>query len=278
MRDRSVSGWSELNELLYERSLNNEIRRFRSNFVFRGLRDSHWNLETSLMRLGENVALELRMLRHFQKYAYSHRDIGDSLWHWLAVAQHHGLPTRLLDWTYSPFVAAHFATEDSSDMEKDGAIWCVDTNAVAGFLPAGFQKVLDEEKARAFTAGMLDSLVPDLEALNRLGCREPLVLFFDPPSLDDRVVNQHALFSVATDPRLALQDWLHSRPPREPEWFHRIIIPAERKWEIRDKLDQANISERMLFPGLDGVARYLKRHYSPGPKLTVPRQKNAAVE
>jgi hypothetical protein len=64
---------------------------------------------------------------------------------------------------------------------------------------------------------------------------------------------------VISDPTVALDDWLASRPAL---WF-KILIPAALKWEIRDKLDPSNITERVLFPGLEGLTAWLKRHYSP---------------
>jgi hypothetical protein len=56
-----------------------------------------------------------------------------------------------------------------------------------------------------------------------------------------------------------LDRWLEGRTGL----WKRIVIPAELKWVVRDKLDQANVPERVLFPGLDGLSRWLKRHYTP---------------
>ena len=58
---------------------------------------------------------------------------------------------------------------------------------------------------------------------------------------------------------MALDDWLAG----QPQLYRRVIIPARLKWEIRDKLDQSNITERVLFPGLEGLTAWLKRQYSP---------------
>ena len=48
-----------------------------------------------------------------------------------------------------------------------------------------------------------------------------------------------------------------------PEVWRRIVIQASLRWEVRDKLDQANITERVLYPGLDGLCRWLARYYTP---------------
>ena len=60
-----------------------------------------------------------------------------------------------------------------------------------------------------------------------------------------------------SNPNINLEDWVVNQDIRN----FKIIIPKELKWEIRDKLDQSNINERTLFPGLDGLATWLKRHY-----------------
>ncbi len=259
MEDIVVSSWNELNERLYEGAWQEPLRRFRSNLAFRGMAHASYDLRTSLMRLGgEYDNLESHLLRNFRKYAHADAVAHDSIWNWLALAQHHGLPTRLLDWTYSPFVALHVATEDPSRFHLDGVVWTVDFVQTNEYLPAKLKKVLREEGSNVFTEEMLTRVAASLQDFDRLA-RTPFVVFFEPPSLDQRIVNQYALFSLISDPKALLDDWL----ARHPQLFRRIVIPASLKWEVRDKLDQANITERVLFPGLDGLSRWLKRHYSP---------------
>jgi hypothetical protein len=89
--------------------------------------------------------------------------------------------------------------------------------------------------------------------------RKPFLAFFEPPSLSERIMNQAALLSVSSRADLSVSRWLHGHR----ELFRRILIPAILKQEIRDKLDQANINERTLFPGLDGLSLWLTRYYSP---------------
>jgi len=255
----TVSSWNELQDRLFEGAWMPELHLFRSQFAFRGLSDATYTLETSLSRLCKGHAdLERHLLRNFRKYA--HRDIveQDSLWYWLSVAQHHGLPTRLMDWTFSPYVAMHFATAKTAKFNVDGAIWAVNYKCVHDTLPAALREPLDREGSDVFTVDMLAENVEELDDFDALA-EDDFVLFFEPPSIDDRIVNQFALFSVVSNPFTALDDWLKERP----EMYRKIIIPASLKWEIRDKLDQANITERVLFPGLDGLSSWMKRQYTP---------------
>jgi hypothetical protein len=197
-------------------------------------------------------------LRNFKKYA--HRDVveSDSIWHWLSVAQHHGLPTRLLDWSYSPFVAMHFATANIDKYDEDGAIWMIQYEKAHRLLPQAFRAELDREGANTFTAELLHHVANSLPKFDSLA-RDASLLAFEPPSMDDRIVNQYALFSVMSSPHAVVDDWA----VEHPQLCRKVMIPARLKWEIRDKLDQGNVTERVLFPGLDGLTDWLKRHYSP---------------
>jgi hypothetical protein len=151
----------------------------------------------------------------------------------------------------------HFATANTEKYDTDGVIWKVDFVKVNQLVPAPFSDGLNEEKCNAFTLEMLEKIV-SLSDFDRL-FNQNQVLFFEPPSLDERIVNQFALFSVMMNPTTIMDEWLIEHP----ELYRRIIIPKELKLEVRDKLDQANITERVLFPGLDGLAKWLKRHYKP---------------
>lgn len=254
-----VRTWNDLQEQLYWRAYDPAIDRYRSPFVFRGVEDVNYRMETALSRLGGNyLAMEQHLLRNFRKYA--HRDVveKDSVWDWLAVAQHRGLPTRLLDWTYSPLVACHFATRDIEKYNIDGCIWMVNFLDAQNFLPINLREKLEEFGGYVFTTTLLSSSIEKLKDLKH-HYDEVFPVFMEPPSIDDRIVNQYALFSFMSDPACSLDDWLKNHP----ELVRKIIIPADFKWEVRDKLDQANITERVLFPGLDGLSMWLKRQYSP---------------
>lgn len=254
-----VDSWNQLQDELFSDSWNQDIGRYRSRYAFRGLSDSDYPLATSLKRLGGPYAdLEKHLLRNFKKYAHRKVVENDSFWNWLSVAQHYGLPTRLLDWTYSPYVALHFATANINRYDRDGVIWAVNYMETHNLLPDNLKRKLNEEGANVFTIEMLAETICAPDQLNRLAAEEPAI-FFEPPSIDDRIVNQFAFFSVLPDPRRDFNEWLQ----KNPGIWRRIIIPSELKWEIRDKLDQGNITERVLFPGLDGLSFWLSRHYSP---------------
>jgi hypothetical protein len=256
-----VTSWAHLQEELYRDCWDPGLGRHRGTLAFRGHSDAAFRLETSLMRLGSHHAsVEDDLVRAFRKYAHLEANPGDSQWHWLALAQHHGLPTRLLDWTHSPYVALHFATRNLSRYDRDGAIWIVDYKKAHRHLP-----IEPEEGGDLFTASSLEAIAPNLAELDRL-VKEPLLLFFEPPSLDSRIVNQFALFSIVTDPTVAVDTWLE----RHPDLGRVLILPRELKWEVRDKLDQANLTERVFFPGLDGLSAWLRRYYSTGPPTGPP--------
>ncbi len=269
MRTVRVQSFQELHEELFADTWDASLARHRSWCAYRGVACIDHPLATSLSRLGPRCAeLERALLRTFRKYGRRLATSDDSAWTWLALAQHHGLPTRLLDWTFSPYVALHFMTEAPEYFDRDGVVWVVDYARARRRLPSPLARVLDDEEADVFTAEMLARAAEDLPSFDELGRdTKPFVAFFEPPSLDDRIVNQYALFSLMPAPTLRIEDALE----HDPELARRIVVPARLKWEVRDKLDQANVTERVLYPGLDGLSRWLRRYYAPRDEETAKR-------
>jgi hypothetical protein len=230
---RVVRTWEELQREVFVDSFSPSLQRYRSAYAFR---------------------VEKVMFRNFRKYAYANADPAASDWKWLALAQHHGLPTRLLDWTYSPLVAMHFATNELDKMDKDGVIWMANFVNAAGFLPPPMAKTLHDHAAYSFSVEMLEKDFPVISSVEQLkGDHPAFVAFFEPPSLDP----------FLNRPDVLLHEWLHLASTQLPGLARKLVIPAKLKWEIRDKLDNMNITERVIMPGLDGLTAWLKRWYSP---------------
>ena len=262
MDDWVIHSWDELQAAIFDGVWEQGIRRYRNNKVFRGVKDKRWDLMPTLNRVSPHkLELERQILRSFRKYGYADLQGYTSFWQVLATGQHYGLPTRLLDWSYSPLVAAHFVTQDTDAYDLDGAIIVADMEKLNTLLPPPLQALLREDGVNVFSQDMLDKEAADFESLGKLSDR-PFTLFFEPASTISRIENQYALFSVSSDVRLQIDQL-----PGAEAAFSRIIIPRQAKLEIRDKLDYINISERMLYPGLEGVCRWIGRRYAPlGPK------------
>jgi len=269
-----VMKWERLIKELYADDWDPSLRRHRSKWVYRGAARASYDLKPSLMRIGQHhVEVEKLILNKFKQYARANTDVGDSEWNWLSVAQHNRLPTRLLDWTYSPYVALHFATNEigPGEPDDDAVVWCVNYAETNRLLSDRMGQALETGRTRVFSVEMLDEAVPTLEELDEHDPGGEFVVFMEPPSIDERIVNQVALFSIISRPAEKglgrppigeLDKLLEVRFGDPASLMRKIVIDKSLLWKVRDRLDQANITERVLFPGLDGLSEWLKRHYS----------------
>ena len=248
--------------LLSEQNYNVNIDRYRSSYLYRGMPDSSYRLVTSLQLncKQQAKAIEPSILRNFKKYAaIEEPSIERSVWDQMIVGQHHGLPTRLLDWSYSPLIGLNFAmTEpDLRDMEQhDCVVWRIDMAELHSKLPQKYQLKRRENKSTAFTVDMLRDVAPTLHQYDRdMGDRAMLII--EPPSIDPRIINQYSFFSVVPSGMGSIEQFL------EEGTVHtvRYIIKKELRWRVRDMLDQLNINERIVYPGLDGLSAWLARYY-----------------
>ncbi len=164
-----AESWNDIQNHLFK-VYEKDIDRYRSRLVYRGVPDKKFGLETSLQRIGRKPSdVENHLVRNFQKYSPINTlvDNYNNIWNWISLGQHPGLPTRFLDWTFSPNVALHFMTDDISTFNKDGAIWMVDFDKIKKDLPRDLQIKLKQQNTFAFTSIELEKYIGNsLKAIN----------------------------------------------------------------------------------------------------------------
>lgn len=259
---KTLTNMTEILSLLSNQEYDVNIQRYRSSYLYRGLSNSSYSLMTSLQRncKDKQGLIESAIIRNFTKYAIiEDAQIKESVWRQLILGQHHGLPTRLLDWTYSPLVGLHFATsgEDLCNMDQhDGALWRINIEEINNLLPSVYRNSLIREKAYLFTVDMLLSIVNDLNKYDN-DMQHTAMVLLEPPSIDQRIISQYSYFSIIPMQMHNIEEFLDKYTHKTVKY----IISKNLRWEVRDMLDLANINERTVYPGLDGLSSWLKRHY-----------------
>ena len=257
-----ISTLEQLMPLLSEQEDRPDLGRNRSPYVYRGMTNASFRMVTSLRRNCRSLqrSLEPAILKNFAKYAViEDPSVAHSVWRQMILGQHHGLPTRLLDWTQSALVALHFAVSDDDlgHMEDhDCMVWRMDIRELHALLPEKYQQVMRDYQAEVFSVDMLGDAAQSLAQYDRdLGDRGMVVL--EPPSLSARIVNQYSFFSVIPMDMENVEEFLD----RYTENTVKYVIDRRLRWRVRDMLDQLNMSERIVYPGLDGLSRWIARHY-----------------
>ena len=232
--------------------------------IFRGQGDAEWTLNTSIERchfFGKNYRVEKDFLKDFQRGACTYLaslPAPDDILSWLSLMQHHGAPTRLLDFTHSPYVACYFALENA---RTDAAVWAIHSQHLKEDLaqksPQSFQYRGDE------WYDLADEAFKQIFEANELSCVFPV----RPSVTNKRYLAQQALFVSLGNTNASFMDQLlsYSWPEYLAEHIVKIILPIELREEGLYDLSRMNINRAVLFPDLDGFSIDLKTNF---PRVT----------
>ena len=250
-----------------------------SGWIFRGQSSINWKLETSLERSYRRIAptttinqYEKNVLDRFKRGAHhfvSCPPHSKNTLEWLALIQHYGGPTRLLDFTRSFYVAVFFALEAA---ESEAAVWCLNTD------------LLRKTSNELLSIISVEKLEPEV-ICNRLidgGIDIPTTIDIEPYRLNERLITQQGLFVMPCSLQLDVQTCLfnaindkdlvvkrvdYDRAHLQLGTFPvagkvlKMVLPKAIHTDARKALRSMNIEASSLFPGLDGFARSLHSHF-----------------
>ena len=219
----------------YMQFLNDEC--LSEDILFRGQRED-WPLLPKIARLelkADPLATEREMLEQFKRESYPFIDKPrPSAWHYLIVAQHHGLATRLVDWTKNPLAALWFAVKEPAVESRPGIVWVYH---------CGEDRPLEKTHQD-------DPFAIDKTTLLR------------PWHIADRVKAQLGYFTVHC-PKAGTREFVpFEEEPAFVSSLTKLVIPAESFCDMRYQLDRCGTNEATLFPDLDGLCRHIQWYHS----------------
>lgn len=262
IKEITITTLDELLPLLTEQDYRSDLNRNRSSYLYRGMPDSSFKMVTSLSRNCKHLQKELEpaILENFAKYAViGDPTIEESVWKQMILGQHYGLPTRLLDWTHSALVGLHFAvTEENMEnmSSHDCMVWRIDINEMYSLLPARYQEIVNRKQSTIYSVDMLGEAASSLSQYDADMSNRAMIII-EPPSINQRIVNQYSFFSLVPIEMTDIEAFLDEYTSNTVKY----IIKSDLRWRVRDMLDQLNMSERIVYPGLDGLSKWIARHY-----------------
>ncbi|HLY19267.1 MAG TPA: FRG domain-containing protein [Bryobacteraceae bacterium] len=230
-----------------------------SNWAFRGSPDESWPLESTVSRYFRNFQIdrrawphqEGRILRIFKRKAHqflAQPPDADDDFQWLALMQHHGAPTRLLDFTWSPYVAAFFALERATG---DAAVWALNPTDIS----AGGIRRFSKAAKPGITKRAMDPRRKGNFARYFLKGNREFIWLGEPDTMNRRLIAQSGTFVLPGVIDKPMEEIVPNyRDPKN--MMAKFILPAA---EVREtglrELYRMNITYATLFPDLDGLAR-----------------------
>lgn len=221
------------------------------SYVFRGQTDFKWELIPSIARILRNqdvvtvMQAEKVAIEEFKMHAHLYissaiLDRTTDFGGWWTLMQHYRAPTRVLDWTSSPYVAAYFAVENN--WETDGAVWMF-----------GVQNLQTQMTAKY---GSIDITEDQLDRLFFEPTSPPQIFIIRRNDNTERMIAQQGGFTLCRQPLYNHANAIEEAfiAGHSSNWL-KIIIPATLKQEFLRRLRIMNIAANALFPGIDGVGR-----------------------